>query len=106
MATSSSEGTGEEREAVGWLCNVRDCFDCIELKNSDDKVECLWVKMRGKANKAGILLRVCYREPSHCPKLWRGRNTNSPVLYSFAAFFFLTPCRSSQLSTRGLKAED
>jgi len=43
---------------------VRDCFDCIELNNCDDKVECLWVKMRGKANKADILLGVCYRPPS------------------------------------------
>jgi len=43
---------------------VRDCFDCIELKDNDDKVECLWVKMRGKANKADILLGVCYRPPN------------------------------------------
>jgi len=40
---------------------VRDCFDCIELDDSDDKVECLWLKMRGKSNKADILLGVCYR---------------------------------------------
>jgi len=40
---------------------VRDCFNCIELDDCDDKVECLWVKMRGKANKADILLGVCYR---------------------------------------------
>jgi len=30
----------------------------------DDKVECLWVKVRGKANKADILLGVCYRPPN------------------------------------------
>jgi len=35
---------------------IRDCFDCIELNDCDDKVKCLWVKMRGKANKADILL--------------------------------------------------
>jgi len=40
---------------------VRDCFDCIELDYCDDKVECVWVKMRGKANEADILLGVCYR---------------------------------------------
>jgi len=40
---------------------VRDCFDCIELDNCDDQVECLWVNMTGKANKADILLGVCYR---------------------------------------------
>ena len=35
---------------------VRDCFDCIELDNCDDKVECLWVKMRRKGKKTDILL--------------------------------------------------
>jgi len=40
---------------------VRDCFDGIELDDCGDKVECLWVKMRRKANKADILLRICYR---------------------------------------------
>jgi len=43
---------------------VRDCFDFIALDDCDDKVECLWVKMRGKANKADILLGVCYRPPN------------------------------------------
>jgi len=43
---------------------VRDCFNCIELKVCDDKVECLWVKMRGKASKADILLGVGYRPPN------------------------------------------
>jgi len=43
---------------------VRDCFDCIELEDCDDKVEYLWVKMRWKDNKADILLRVCYTPPN------------------------------------------
>jgi len=43
---------------------VRDCFDCIGLDDCDDKVECLRVKMKGKANKADILLEVCYRPPN------------------------------------------
>jgi len=42
---------------------VRDCFDCIELDDCDDQVEYFWVKMRGKANKADILLGVCSRPP-------------------------------------------
>jgi len=42
---------------------VRDCFDCIELNDCDDKVECLRVKMRGKVNKADILLEVYFRPP-------------------------------------------
>jgi len=43
---------------------VRDCFDCVELNDCDDEVDCLWVKMRGKATKADILLGVCYRPPN------------------------------------------
>ena len=52
------------KRGSGVALYVRDCFDCIELNNCDDKVECLWVKMRGKANKADILLGVCYRPPN------------------------------------------
>ena len=43
---------------------VRECFGCIELNGCDGKVERLWVMMRGKANKADILLGVCYRPPN------------------------------------------
>jgi len=43
---------------------VRDCFDCTELDDCGDKVKCLWVKMKGKANKTDILLGVCYRPPN------------------------------------------
>ncbi|KAK4827481.1 hypothetical protein QYF61_018781 [Mycteria americana] len=35
-----------------------------ELSDYDDKVKCLRVRMRGKANKADILLGVCYRPPN------------------------------------------
>jgi len=47
------------KRSTGVALYVRDCFDCIELDNCDDKVDCLWVEMRGKANKADILLGVC-----------------------------------------------
>ncbi|KAJ7423625.1 hypothetical protein BTVI_09139 [Pitangus sulphuratus] len=40
MVRSSSEGTGEEGEAVKELSTLRECFDCTELKDSGDKVEC------------------------------------------------------------------
>ena len=43
---------------------VRDFFDCLELNVCDDQIECLWVKIRGKVNKADILLWVCYRPPN------------------------------------------
>ncbi|KAK4828095.1 hypothetical protein QYF61_023457 [Mycteria americana] len=29
-----------------------------------DSVECLWVRIRGKANKSDIMVRVCYRPPN------------------------------------------
>ncbi|GAB0205541.1 hypothetical protein GRJ2_003019700 [Grus japonensis] len=50
------------RRGGGVALYVRDCFDCIELSDWDDKVECLWVRMRGRAHKA--LLGVCYRPPN------------------------------------------
>ncbi|KAK4828567.1 hypothetical protein QYF61_027657 [Mycteria americana] len=52
------------RRGSGVALCVRECFDCVELSNYGDKVECLWVRMRGKASKADILLGVCYRPPN------------------------------------------
>ncbi|GAB0210334.1 hypothetical protein GRJ2_003499200 [Grus japonensis] len=49
------------RRGGGVALYVRECFDCLELDDCDDKVECLWVRMRGKAD---ILLGVCYRPPN------------------------------------------
>lgn len=43
---------------------IRKSFDCTELKDSDEKVECLWVTIRGKAEKADILVGVCYGPPN------------------------------------------
>ncbi|KAK4814558.1 hypothetical protein QYF61_023757 [Mycteria americana] len=42
---------------------VRECLDSLELDDGDDRVECLWVRIRGKANKADIVVGVCYRPP-------------------------------------------
>lgn len=49
------------------LC-VRECFACVELDNCDGKVECLWVRIRGKASKADVLLGICYRSPNQDEK--------------------------------------
>ena len=35
---------------------IRECFDVVELEAGNDKVESLWVRIGGKANKAGILV--------------------------------------------------
>ncbi|GAB0208309.1 hypothetical protein GRJ2_003296600 [Grus japonensis] len=49
------------RRGGGVALYVRECFDCLELDDGDERVECLWIRIRGKANKADILLGVCYR---------------------------------------------
>lgn len=60
---NSSEGTDKEG-GVGTALNVRECFDIVELGAGRIKVESLWVRIKGKANKAYILVGVCYRPPS------------------------------------------
>lgn len=40
-------------------------FDCLDLNNGDDRDECLWVRIRGKANKADIQVGVCYMPSNH-----------------------------------------
>ncbi|PKU36299.1 mitochondrial fission process protein 1 [Limosa lapponica baueri] len=52
------------RRGGGVALYVRECFDCIELDFCDDKVECLWVRMKGKANKGDFVLGVLYRPPN------------------------------------------
>ena len=52
------------RRCCGVALCVRECFDSLELDDGDDRVECLWVRIRGKANKADIMVGVCYRPPS------------------------------------------
>ena len=42
------------RRGGGVSLYVREHFNCLELDDGDDRVECLWVRMRGKANKADI----------------------------------------------------
>ncbi|KAM9590717.1 uncharacterized protein ACIBXB_005842 isoform 1-T1 [Morphnus guianensis] len=57
------------RRGGGVALYVRECFDCTELHDCDDKVECLWVRMRGKADKADIMLGVCYRPPDQVEEM-------------------------------------
>ena len=65
MAMNSSEGTNRQgRRGGGVALYVRECFDCLELDDGNDRVECFWVRIRGKANKADIMVGVCYRRPN------------------------------------------
>ena len=43
---------------------VKECFEVTELMTGENKVESLWVKIRGRAEKADILVGVCYRPPN------------------------------------------
>ncbi|TRZ08015.1 hypothetical protein HGM15179_019091 [Zosterops borbonicus] len=42
---------------------VRRVWEVLGIETNDDEVECLWVRVKGKANKADILLGVCYSPP-------------------------------------------
>ena len=44
---------------------VRKCFDATELGAGSDKVESLWVRIRGRANKVYILVSICCRLSNH-----------------------------------------
>ncbi|KAK4816199.1 hypothetical protein QYF61_012664 [Mycteria americana] len=43
------------RRGGGVALYVRECLDSLELNDGDDRVECLWVRMRGNANEADIV---------------------------------------------------
>ena len=55
MAAFGTERQGRRGSGVA-LC-AWECFGCTELNNCDDEVECLWVGMRGKANKASSCIK-------------------------------------------------
>lgn len=44
----------EKRWRVGLY--VSEALDSVEIEVNDDKVECLWVRIRGKVNKDSILV--------------------------------------------------
>ncbi|KAJ7425827.1 glycosyltransferase-like protein LARGE1 [Willisornis vidua] len=40
------------------------CSSKDDLDDGDNSVECLWVRIRGKANKADAMVGVCFRPPN------------------------------------------
>ena len=48
------------RRGGGVAFYVKECFEVTELMTGDNKVESLWVKIRGRADKADILVGICY----------------------------------------------
>ena len=63
MAASSPEEIDKEGRVVVWLFLLK-TFDVEELGVEKDKVECLWVRIGGKACRGDILVGVCYRPPN------------------------------------------
>ncbi|KAJ7423524.1 hypothetical protein WISP_33455 [Willisornis vidua] len=63
MATSSSEKKNSVGKMEGWLY-ILESLDSVELEVTNDKIQCLWTRIREKVNKADILIRVCYRPPN------------------------------------------
>lgn len=49
------------RRDSGVVLYLRDCFDCIEASDNDDKVECLWHSDQGKVSRLDVLIGICYR---------------------------------------------
>lgn len=60
MAISSPEGIAKDGGAVAWL-SVLECLSVVEHRAGNDKVEPLWVRIKGNANRADILVGVCCR---------------------------------------------
>lgn len=52
------------RRGFRYLLYVRECSDCLELDVGTSRVECLWVRIKGKANRADLLMGISYRPPS------------------------------------------
>jgi len=49
------------RRGGGTALCVRECFDCLERDDGNNRDECFCVRIRGKANKAEIMVGVSYR---------------------------------------------
>ncbi|RMC06327.1 hypothetical protein DUI87_15758 [Hirundo rustica rustica] len=52
------------RRGGGVALYIREAFDVMGIETNDNEVKCRWVRIQGKANKADILLEVCYHPPS------------------------------------------
>jgi len=68
---------------------VEEQIDCTELclRNSNEQVESLWVKVRGQANKGNLMADVYYRPPNQVEpvdkfllQLWEASHSQPPIL--------------------------
>ena len=76
---------------------VRVCFSIVELR-AGNKIKSLWVRIRGKANRADILVGFCYKPPNQdeetdeafCEQL--AEFAQSPALVFTGGFKFPDVC--------------
>jgi len=52
------------RRGDGVALHFRECSDCLQFNGGDDRVQCLWIRIRRKASKADVMVGVCYRPPN------------------------------------------
>ncbi|RMC06974.1 hypothetical protein DUI87_16426 [Hirundo rustica rustica] len=52
------------RRGGGVALYIKQTFDTVGIETKEDGAECLWVRIKGKTDKADILLGVCYRPPN------------------------------------------
>ncbi|RMC05599.1 hypothetical protein DUI87_17684 [Hirundo rustica rustica] len=52
------------RRGGGVALHIKKAFDAIDIETNEDGAECLLVRIKRKANKADILLGVCYHPPN------------------------------------------
>ncbi|KAJ7416857.1 hypothetical protein WISP_68110 [Willisornis vidua] len=66
MVRSISEGTEEEDQIVGWVSTLRECFDCVELKDSDDKVDAYGPSQQGfRKDRSCLINLIFYNQVTH-----------------------------------------
>ena len=49
------------RRGSGMALYIGECFNVVEIRVGNERVEFLWIRIKGLANKVGILMAVCNR---------------------------------------------
>lgn len=60
----------QERRGSGLTLYTREGLDCLELQDGDDKVECLWVRIRGKENIPVFFFSCLLESPNQDEKAY------------------------------------
>ena len=61
---SDSQVFKRNRKGSGVALYVKKNCECLEINDGDDRVESLWVRVKAKASKNGVIVEVCCRPPS------------------------------------------